>query len=248
MKQITIAIWGKSGAGKTTTTINLGTLLANHGNSVLILSTDLEKPSLQKLFAVRIGENNDLNAVLTGTPILSAAVPTKTENLYLLGVEDKTTALDYSFLSLAQAKRLIREVGREFDFVLCDCEDGTTNPLALSGVAYADLCFVLYSRDLFSLTWLNSFQSMLGSLRPSFATEYVRCKDANQLDEAQMESLSGVSSQFYLPYTEMITIENSGAPLAANSNLLDKSQRRYLQSLKVLCQHLEAKFGGEENV
>lgn len=245
MKQFTIALWGKNGAGKTNTAINLGTLIAEQGHSVLLLSTDIETPSLQKYFAVNINNGKGIKAVLAGTPILSAAVPTKIKNMFILGIEDTVTALDHSSVSLADADKLMGEAEREFDYVIFDCENGTTNPLALIGVAYSDLCIVLYSSDLQGLTWINAYRELIASLRPGCATSFVLCKDTNQIDASRFESLTGVAPALSIPYVPMGEIENTGVPLGIKHNPLNKRHRRYLQSINLLYKHIETKLGGE---
>ena len=63
-----IAVWGSSGAGKTTTALALASVLAQQKRDVLLLSADTRTPMLPVLLPLR----SDLDARNSIGPLLSA--------------------------------------------------------------------------------------------------------------------------------------------------------------------------------
>lgn len=109
------------GEGKTTTTANLGVVLAQAGKRVVIISADLRKPRIHTFFGMTSSrEAGGLTAVLAEeADPLSELVPASVDNLHILpsGV---TTENPVEMLSSDAMGRLLSELGDTFDFVLLD--------------------------------------------------------------------------------------------------------------------------------
>ncbi len=107
-----------AGEGKSTTTINLATVFAQGGNSVLIVDSDLRRPTLHKLFktANNLGLTNYLLKQNTLAEIVqSTGVP----NLDFMP-SGKLPSSALGILGSAQMKEMIAELKQRYDFVFFD--------------------------------------------------------------------------------------------------------------------------------
>ena len=118
-KQNSLAIIsGGAGEGKSTTIFNLATTFAQSGDRVLIVDSDLRRPSLQKFFNVSnaIGltnfllKQNSLEEVIQTTPL-------PTLDFMASG---KLPSTSMGILNSVQMKDLISELKRRYDFVFFD--------------------------------------------------------------------------------------------------------------------------------
>jgi capsular exopolysaccharide synthesis family protein len=107
-----------AGEGKSTTIFNLATIFAQNGQRVLIVDSDLRRPSLYKLFKVSnaIGLTNYLQRQNTLEEVIqTTSLPT----LDFLP-SGKLPSSSMGILNSLQMKALIHELKRRYDFVLFD--------------------------------------------------------------------------------------------------------------------------------
>ncbi len=109
---------GGAGEGKSTTLMNLATVCAAAGYSVLIVDSDLRRPRLHHMFGARnsVGLTNYLTSDL---PIEDVVLRTPLENLYFVpsGVLPADAA---GVLNSRRFPELLAEVRSRFDLVLID--------------------------------------------------------------------------------------------------------------------------------
>lgn len=133
MGQVIVVTSGKGGVGKTTTTANLGTALAQLGNKVVLVDADIGLRNLDVVMGLENRIVYDLVDVVEGNARLKQALikDKRIENLYLLAAAQTREKKD---VSPEQMKDLTEQLAREFDFVLLDCpagiEDGFKNAIA----------------------------------------------------------------------------------------------------------------------
>ena len=109
---------GGAGEGKSTTLFNLAVIFAQNGNRVLIVDSDLRRPSMHKFFKVSntIGLTNFLLAQNKLEEVIqTTALPT----LDFLP-SGKLPSSSMGILSSIQMKELIQELKRRYDFVFFD--------------------------------------------------------------------------------------------------------------------------------
>ncbi len=112
------AVSAGAGEGKSTTTFNLATVFAQNGSRVIIVDSDLRRPSVHKILKVSnsVGltnyllKQNTLEEVIQTTPI-----PT----LDFLP-SGKLPSSSMGVLSSTQMKELIRDLKRRYDYVFLD--------------------------------------------------------------------------------------------------------------------------------
>ncbi|HZL13686.1 MAG TPA: polysaccharide biosynthesis tyrosine autokinase [Verrucomicrobiae bacterium] len=113
-----VVVSAGAGEGKSTTTVNLATVFAQAGERVLVVDSDLRRPTLHKLLHVSndIGltnyllKQNTLEQVIQMTP-----VPT----LHFMA-SGKLPSSSMSILNSAQMKEMVAELKQRYDFVLFD--------------------------------------------------------------------------------------------------------------------------------
>ena len=109
---------GGAGEGKSTTIFNLATVFAQNGQRVLIIDSDLRRPSLHKYLHISnsIGLTNYLLKQNTLEEVIQT---TAQQNLDFLP-SGRLPSSSMGILSSAQMKELIRDVKRRYDFVFFD--------------------------------------------------------------------------------------------------------------------------------
>jgi capsular exopolysaccharide synthesis family protein len=107
-----------AGEGKSTTTINLATIFAQAGNRVLIVDSDLRRPTIHKLFKV----TNNLgltNYLLKQNTLAEIVQTTPVPNLDFMA-SGKLPNSSMGILGSAQMKEMIAELKQRYDFILFD--------------------------------------------------------------------------------------------------------------------------------
>jgi capsular exopolysaccharide synthesis family protein len=109
---------GGTGEGKSTTVFNLATIFAQNGSRVLIIDSDLRRPSLHKILKVSnsIGLTNFL---LKQNGLEEVIQTTQLPTLDFLP-SGKLPSSSMGVLSSTQMKELIRDVKRRYDYVFFD--------------------------------------------------------------------------------------------------------------------------------
>ena len=107
-----------AGEGKSTTTINLSTVFAQAGNRVLIVDSDLRRPTLHKLF--KVANNLGLtNYLLKQNTIAEVVQTTGVPNLDFMA-SGKLPNSSMGILGSAQMKEMITELKQRYDFIFFD--------------------------------------------------------------------------------------------------------------------------------
>jgi polysaccharide biosynthesis transport protein len=109
---------GGAGEGKSTTTFNLANIFAQNGQRVLVVDSDLRRPSLHKLLKVSnsIGLTNYLLKQNTLEEVIQTT-PLATLDFLPSG---KLPSSSMGVLSSAQMKELIQDLKRRYDWVFFD--------------------------------------------------------------------------------------------------------------------------------
>lgn len=132
MGQVIVVTSGKGGVGKTTTTANLGTALAQLGNKVCLVDADIGLRNLDVVMGLENRIVYDLLDVVEGNARLKQALikDKRIDSLYLLAAAQTREKKD---VTPEQMRDLTEQLAREFDFVVLDCpagiEDGFKNAI-----------------------------------------------------------------------------------------------------------------------
>ena len=164
----------KGGVGKTTSSLNLGSILANVNQRVLLIDLD---PQADLTLSVGLFPNKvpsaSLDIFFPAVPstfnIASICVSTKQKNLDIIPsngdmflVEQKLSTLRKSLLILRQ--ELKRQTHLPYDFIIIDCPPALSG-LTLNALTAADLLIIPTQAEYFSVYSLGKMMSLIRYIR-----------------------------------------------------------------------------------
>jgi capsular exopolysaccharide synthesis family protein len=109
---------GGAGEGKSTTIFNLATIFAQNGQRVLIVDSDLRRPSIHKI--LKVSNSIGLTNYLLKQNTLEEVIQTTSISTMDFLPSGKMPSSSMGVLSSAQMKDLIRELKRRYDWVFFD--------------------------------------------------------------------------------------------------------------------------------
>ena len=113
-----VVVSAGAGEGKSTTTINLATVFAQGGSRILIVDSDLRRPTMHKLF--KVSNNLGLtNYLLKQNTIAEIVQTTQVPNLDFMA-SGKLPNSSMGILGSAQMKEMINELKKRYDFIFFD--------------------------------------------------------------------------------------------------------------------------------
>ena len=133
MSEVIVVTSGKGGVGKTTTSANVGTGLAEMGKKVVLIDADIGLRNLDVVMGLENRIVYNLVDVIEGTCRLKQALikDKRHAGLYLMPAaqtRDKTS------VTPEQMSKLVEELKSEFDYIILDCpagiEQGFKNAIA----------------------------------------------------------------------------------------------------------------------
>jgi septum site-determining protein MinD len=208
---------GKGGVGKTTTTANLGTALANRGAKVVLIDADVGLRNLDILLGLESRVTHHLLDVLEDrVAIDDALVADKhSENLFLLAAAQSR---EKDEVETARMQSLVTSLRERFDYVLIDCPAGIEMGFK-NAVAGADEAIVICTPEVSAVRDVDRVVGLLGNrFRPQLVINRLR---PQLVKKGKMLSVDDVNSILRLPLLgviadepEIIVTTNRGEPLA----------------------------------
>jgi polysaccharide biosynthesis transport protein len=113
-----VVVSAGAGEGKSTTTVNLATVFAQTGQRVLMVDSDLRRPTLHKL--LRVGNNLGLTNYLLKQNKLEEVVQTTSVPMLDFMASGKLPNSSMGVLGSAQMKEMITELKQRYDFIFFD--------------------------------------------------------------------------------------------------------------------------------
>jgi capsular exopolysaccharide synthesis family protein len=113
-----VVVSAGAGEGKSMTTVNLATVFAQAGQRVLVVDSDLRRPTLHK--ALHVGNNLGLtNYLLKQNKLEEIIQPTGVAMLDFMA-SGKLPSTSMSILGSAQMKEMVAELKQRYDFIFFD--------------------------------------------------------------------------------------------------------------------------------
>ncbi|WCN38564.1 septum site-determining protein MinD [Aneurinibacillus uraniidurans] len=222
MSEAIVVTSGKGGVGKTTTTANIGTALAQLGKKVCMIDTDIGLRNLDLVMGLENRIIFDLVDVVEGNCKLHQAMIKDKRFDDLLYLLPAAQTKDKSAVTTEQMKKLVDELKADFDIVLIDCpagiEQGFKNAVVgadkaivvttpeISSIRDADRVIGLLERENLTATYL-----VINRIRPHMT------QSGDMLDVEDVVSMLSVDPIGYVPDDEeVIKHLNLREPVAMN--------------------------------
>ncbi|HUA69014.1 MAG TPA: polysaccharide biosynthesis tyrosine autokinase [Candidatus Saccharimonadales bacterium] len=113
-----VVVSAGAGEGKSTTVTNLATVFAQAGDRVLIVDSDLRRPTLHKM--LRVGNSLGLTNYLLKQNTLEEVIQTTSIPTLHLMASGKLPSSSMSILNSSQMKDMVTDLKRRYDFVFFD--------------------------------------------------------------------------------------------------------------------------------
>jgi len=113
-----VVVSAGAGEGKSTTALNLATVFAHTGQRVLLVDSDLRRPTLHKM--LRVGNNIGLTNYLLKQNALAEVIQTTSVPLLDFMASGKLPNSSMSVLGSSSMKDMIAELKQRYDFIFFD--------------------------------------------------------------------------------------------------------------------------------
>jgi septum site-determining protein MinD len=161
MAKIIVVTSGKGGVGKTTSSAAIGTGLALKGNKTVIIDFDIGLRNLDLIMGCERRVVYDFVNVINGEANLKQTLikDKRTENLFILPASQTR---DKDALTKEGVERVLNELAKDFDFILCDSPAGIEAG-AMMALYFADEAVVVTNPEVSSVRDSDRILGMLSS-------------------------------------------------------------------------------------
>lgn len=172
----------KGGVGKTTTSINLASSLAEKGLRVLIVDIDAQGNATQGLgidkIAIEQRQKTSYDLFLSDDDSENYVITTNFDNLYIIGSSQNLASFDMNYSGDMQKEKILREklkpLKSKFDYIIIDCPP-SLSMLTLNGITCADSVLIPVQSEFYALEGmtqlLNSIKLCKKHLNPRLKIE-----------------------------------------------------------------------------
>lgn len=224
MSEVIVITSGKGGVGKTTTTANVGTGLAQLNKKVVLIDTDIGLRNLDVVMGLENRIVYNLVDVIEGNCRIKQALikDKKYPELYLL---PSAQARDKTAVTPEQMQKLTDELRKEFDYILLDCPAGIEQGFR-NAIAGADRAIVVTTPEVSAIRDADRIIGLLESNELTKTELIVNRLRMDMVKRGDMMSVDDVVDILAIPLIgvvpddEHIVIStNQGEPLVGSSCL-----------------------------
>lgn len=228
MGEVIVITSGKGGVGKTTTTANLGTGLAQMGKSVVLIDTDIGLRNLDVVMGLENRIVYNLVDVIEGSCRINQALIKDKRNpsLYLL---PSAQTKDKTAVSPEQMSKLAEELKEKFDYILMDCPAGIEQGFK-NAIAGATRALVVTTPEVSAIRDADRIIGLLDAAAIERTDLIVNRLRADMVKREEMMSsddvveVLGINLIGVVPDDENIVIStNKGEPLVGSDTLAGKA-------------------------
>jgi septum site-determining protein MinD len=235
---------GKGGVGKTTTTANLGTALAQLGHTVVLVDADIGLRNLDVVMGLENRIVYHLVDAVRGKCALAKALikDRRLDNLWLLPASQTD---DKDAVTPDDMRRLVTELKAAYDFVLIDCPAGIEQGFK-NAIAGADEAVVVATPEVSSIRDADRVVGLLAAAEVPARLVVNRIspqlvKRGDMLSQADVIEILALEMLGAIPLDDqVIATTNKGVPAVLEGKSL--AAKEFVRIAKLLAGHeVEAK-------
>ncbi|QHS10195.1 septum site-determining protein MinD [Sinimarinibacterium sp. NLF-5-8] len=231
MAKIVVVTSGKGGVGKTTTSASFATGLAQRGLKTVVIDFDVGLRNLDLIMGCERRVVFDFVNVIQGEATLRQALikDKQHDNLYILAASQTR---DKDALNAEGVERVLGELAKEFDYIICDSPAGIEKGAHLA-MYYADEALVVTNPEVSSVRDSDRVLGLLASKTKLVESGAGRVKEhlvltrynPARVDKGEMLSLEDVKDILAIPVIGVIpespavlSSSNAGVPVISDKN------------------------------
>lgn len=250
MGEVIVITSGKGGVGKTTTTANLGSSLAEAGKKVVLVDTDIGLRNLDVVMGLENRIVYDIVDVVEEKCKLRQALikDKRFEELFLLPAAQTR---DKTAINEEQMKELTKKLKEDFDYILIDCPAGIEQGFK-NAIAGADRAIVVTTAEISAIRDADRIIGLLESseirnpelivnrLRPNMVKKGEMMEVDDIVDLLSVDLIGVVPDDEYI-----ITQTNKGEPVIKNKKA--PSGKAYIEiARRILGENIEVTIPGKK--
>lgn len=258
MAKIIVVTSGKGGVGKTTTSAAIGTGLALRGHKTIIIDFDVGLRNLDLIMGCERRVVYDFVNVINGESNLKQTMikDKRVDNLFILPASQTR---DKDALSQEGVKKVLDELSKEFDYIICDSPAGIEKG-ALMALYFADEAIIVTNPEVSSVRDSDRILGILQSksLRAEqgldpikehlMITRYnpTRVNAGEMLSVEDVEDILAIKLLGVIPESEaVLKASNQGEPVILND--VSEAGQAYGDAIsRLLGETVEHRFLEEE--
>ncbi len=224
MSEVIVITSGKGGVGKTTTTANVGTGLAQLNKKVVMIDTDIGLRNLDVVMGLENRIVYNLVDVIEGKCRLKQAL-IKDKKFPELCLLPSAQTRDKDAVTPEQMVELITELKEEFDYILLDCPAGIEQGFK-NAIAGADRALVVTTPEVSAIRDADRIVGLLEANEVNKIDLIVNRLRMDMVKRGDMMNVEDVCDILAInligavPDDEQIVVStNQGEPLVGNSSL-----------------------------
>ena len=250
MGEVIVITSGKGGVGKTTTTANLGSSLAEAGKKVVLVDTDIGLRNLDVVMGLENRIVYDIVDVVEEKCKLRQALikDKRFEELFLLPAAQTR---DKTAINEEQMKELTKKLKEDFDYILIDCPAGIEQGFK-NAIAGADRAIVVTTAEISAIRDADRIIGLLESseirnpelivnrLRPNMVKKGEMMEVDDIVDLLSVDLIGVVPDDEYI-----ITQTNKGEPVIKNKKA--PSGKAYIEiARRILGENIDVTIPGRK--
>ena len=250
MGEVIVITSGKGGVGKTTTTANLGSSLAEAGKKVVLVDSDIGLRNLDVVMGLENRIVYDIVDVVEEKCKLRQALikDKRFEELFLLPAAQTR---DKTAINEEQMKELTKKLKEDFDYILIDCPAGIEQGFK-NAIAGADRAIVVTTAEISAIRDADRIIGLLESseirnpelivnrLRPNMVKKGEMMEVDDIVDLLSVDLIGVVPDDEYI-----ITQTNKGEPVIKNKKA--PSGKAYIEiARRILGENIDVTIPGKK--
>jgi len=158
----------KGGVGKTTTTVNLGTILAKRGKKVLLIDTDPQGNATSGLGVSKEVDKSVYDVLVNDTEFIETLQKTKIKNLLVCPSNINLAGAEVQLVSMMSREQRMKEkldkIKDNFDYILIDCPP-SLGLITLNAFTASDSILIPVQCEYFALEGLGQLLNTVNLVR-----------------------------------------------------------------------------------